>query len=309
MKEWVVLADEPYHPDTRKAMLKSIESWWDVEGEARRRNLEHDFLDRFDVTFRIRRLQFVIRRLNQHAESGALDPVSRDAIDEFKQVAYGYLDRFYELRRARLIEDSLIEQLYLAARKIPLARDEARGLLRELARSLNLLDLDRAVDRAFETFVGKLDGAVNRHAFVSDYVGFLIYDVLLYAPGSRELGPDPLTRIQVRRISPEDSTLLASAFGGLKSRSLMGFLGFFNRQYREHDYLWGRLHAAERLVELLAGVAGDAVNEALALELKLKLFRVIVDREKRRLYRCDETLRELDELLKAQGPAPGARAG
>ncbi len=29
---------------------------------------------------------------------------------------------------------------------------------------------------------------------------------------------------------------------------------FFNREWREHDYLWGRLNAAERLVRVLRDV-------------------------------------------------------
>ena len=304
MEEWVVLAEEPYHAETRKNMLTSVESWWAVEGESHRRELEHDFLDRFDVTFRIRRLQFVIRRLNQHGEGTPMLPSSRDAIDDFKKIAYGYLDRFYELRRARLIDDALIERLYLAARRIPLQRDEARELLRQLAGSLNLLELDRSLDDAFQTFIEALGGDPIGHAFLSDYVGFTVYDVLLYTPGSRELGPDPLTRIRVERVSPQDATSLASAFSGLKSRNLMGFLGFFNREYREHDYLWGRLNGADRLVDLLAGVAGDAIDEAAAEEIKWRLFKVILAREKRRLYRCDEELRNLEELLQSREHAP-----
>ena len=49
-------------------------------------------------------------------------------------------------------------------------------------------------------------------------------------------------------------------FKGLKCRDFMGFLGFFNRAYREHDYLWGRLNAADRIVDLLVKTAGSARN-------------------------------------------------
>ena len=73
MEEWVLLSDQPHLASTRSAMLNSVQSWWDVEEESRRRNLEDDLLDRFDVTYRIRRLQFVIRRLNQHGEAAMLD--------------------------------------------------------------------------------------------------------------------------------------------------------------------------------------------------------------------------------------------
>jgi len=304
MEEWVLLADEPNLAETRRDMLESIESWWGVEEEDRRQSLENDFLDRFDVTFRIRRLQFVIRRLNQHGEEAVLTESSRDAIDDFKKVAYEFLEQCYRLRKAlsgsSLFDDSLIERLYLAAKNIPLARDEARELLRALAGALKLKELDREVDAVFGRFIDVLGEDPLRHAFLSDYVGFPVYDVLLYTPGSRELGPDPLTRIHVGRISPKDAGSLSSAFGGLKSLNLMSFLGFFNREYREHDYLWGRLNSADRLVDLLAGLAPDVISDSERAEFKTRLFRLIVNREKRRLYRCDDELAALDALIESR---------
>ena len=77
----------------------------------------------------------------------------------------------------------------------------------------------------------------------------------------------------------------------------MGFLGFFNREYREHDYLWGRLNSADRLVDLLSNVAPEAFDKEEKDRFKTELFKTIVQKEKRRLYRCDDELRELDELL------------
>ncbi len=297
MEEWTLLADQPHLAETRSLMLKSIESWWAVEDETQRRNLEDDFLDLFDVTYRIRRLQFVIRRLNQHSETPTLDEELGDTLDKFKRVVYRFLDQLYELRRARQISDTLIEQLYQAARQIPLAHQDARELLLALAGSLNLAEFDQAVDDAFVEFSEGLGNEALRLAFLADYVGFPAYDVLLYTPGSRELGPDPLTRIRVDRISPRDADSLASVFGGLQCRNLMGFLGFFNREYREHDYLWGRLNGADRLVDLLANVAPDAFEEGMRARFKTELFKSIVQKEKRRLYRCDEQFRKLDDLL------------
>lgn len=300
MEEWVVLAEEPNRSKTRQDMLASIELWWHVEDPVQRSNLEHDFLDRFDVTFRIRRLQFVIRRLNQHGEE-ALTEAARDAIDDFKPIAYGHLQELYDSRRAlsgaKLFDDSLIERLYLAAREIPLERPAAGELLKSLAGALNLKACDRDLDGAFQKFLVELGDDPQRTAFLADYVGFPVYDVLLYLPGTMELGPDPLTRVQVERISPQDSTTLQSVFGGLKSRNMMGFLGFFNRAYREHDYLWGRLNGADRLVDLVAGVVPEAFADGEAEALKQRLFRTIVEREQRRLYRCDQELSELSALL------------
>jgi patatin-related protein len=304
MEEWVVLAEEPNRQQTRQQMLASIESWWQVDDAAQRANLEHDFLDRFDVTYRIRRLQFVIRRLNQHGEEMLTDS-ARDAIDEFKPVAYESLNALYDARRAlsgsNLFDDSLIERLYLAAQNLPLPRDDAGTLLRSLSGALDLKAKDRAFDQAFERFLAQLAVDPLHDAFLADYVGFPVYDVLLYLPGTMELGPDPLTRVQVERISPQDSVSLQSVFGGLKSRNLMGFLGFFNRAYREHDYLWGRLNGADRLVDMVAGVALEAFTEGEVDALKRRLFQAIVARERRRLYRCDQELSSLESLFADAG--------
>lgn len=301
MEEWSLLSDQPHLSETRSDMIRSIETWWSVEDEVGRRNSEEDFLDRFDVTFRIRRLQFVIRRLNQHAETATLDSRSRDASDVFKQVIYQYLNQLYELRGARQIDDALIELLYRAARKIPLSRPDARELLGALADSLDLTRFDRGVDDAFAEFLKGLGNDELRQDFLADYVGFPVYDVLLYTPGSRELGPDPLTRIHVDRISPRDADSLTSAFGGLKSLNLMGFLGFFNREYREHDYLWGRLNSAERMVDLLVKVMPSAFQDGEATQYKVQLFQAILKKEKRRLYRCDKEFKELDALIISLG--------
>ena len=79
----------------------------------------------------------------------------------------------------------------------------------------------------------------------------------------------------------------------------MGFLGFFNRAYREHDYLWGRLNAADRLVDMLVRASGDAIENP--GEMRRRLFRSIVDRERQRLYRCDEELARLDAFIEKMG--------
>jgi len=126
-------------------------------------------------------------------------------------------------------------------------------------------------------------------------VGFSIYDVLLFSPSTEIDGPDPLTPIRIERISPTDAPTLAAEFDGLRCRDLMGFLGFFNREYREHDYLWGRLHGAERMVDLLAKVAGVPIPDL--DQLRLELFEQIVNEERRRLYRCRDVLDRLSRLL------------
>ncbi len=75
----------------------------------------------------------------------------------------------------------------------------------------------------------------------------------------------------------------------------MGGLGFFNRGYREHDYLWGRLNGADRLVDILLRAAGDVVDDP--QQMRRRLFELILARERSRLHRCDAKLQEISDLV------------
>ena len=299
-REWLVLADEGGDARTARGMELTIAHWWQAvepTGAATRENRQEEFLDQFDVTFRIRRLQFLIRRMNQHEDRVGLAEDELDALDSFKQVAYEFMERCYDLRRYRYLSEALISTLVEAAGRVPLFPEEAKTLLRQVSDALSLKALDAELDAAFHGFSESLGDAEFRQAIMADYLGFPIYDVLLMAPGTPDGGPDPLTRIRVERISPADSLTLNEAFGGLRCRDFMGFIGFFNRAYREHDYLWGRLNGADRLVDMLTTAADGAIDDPLAL--KKALFAAIVERERRRLYRCDDQLAAISRAIEA----------
>ncbi len=306
VSSWLELAENAEEPATYRAMQQSVSGWWRYDGQAdehpavrsaaRLENRQETFLDRFDVTFRIRRLQFLIRRINQHEGDRPLDPEAQSVLDAFKDRAYRVMERCYALRRSEGIAEELVLRLVEASARLPLEPAEAVSLLDGLADSLNLDEVDRALDEAFFEAYLRLQDLDLREELVGDYLGFPVYDVLLGAPTALDGGPDPLTPIRVERISPADARSLNGAFEGLRCRNFMGFVGFFNRAYREHDYLWGRLNGAERVVDLLLSAAGDAVDDPAAL--KRRLFQTIVDRERERLQRCGEQLdriqRELD---------------
>jgi patatin-related protein len=303
VNEWSQLVAEPYTRETHSNMMRSIEQWWQAESEVTRRNLQDVFLDRFDVTYRIRRLQFVIRRLNQHDDIAMLSEAEHAALDRFKSVAYGFLERLFVMRNAlsksgsadSVFEGPLLDRLAKAALQIPLSRQQSADLLRALAASLELSSMDGKIDDAVYEFCHQIENEDTQKVFISDYVGFSVYDVLLFSASAEDGGPDPLTPIRIERISPADAKILSTEFRGLRCRDLMGFLGFFNRGYREHDYLWGRLHGAERLVDLLQNVSSEPIAD---LErLRIELFQQIVAEERRRLYRCGEDFDRLSRLL------------
>ena len=71
----------------------------------------------------------------------------------------------------------------------------------------------------------------------------------------------------------------------LRGIEFYNFGAFFSRAYRENDYLWGRLHGAERMIDLIASTLPD--NATLAAEdlqaFKREAFLAILDEEEERL--------------------------
>ncbi|HVQ10009.1 MAG TPA: DUF3376 domain-containing protein, partial [Allosphingosinicella sp.] len=140
----------------------------------------------------------------------------------------------------------------------------------------------------------------DRRGLILAYLGYPYYDIatlpLLQGEGLDEFDP-----IKVDRISPNDATAIRK--GGphatLKGLQFNSFGAFFSRAYRENDYLWGRLHGADRLV--------DIVNSAVAEEkrlapdtiaaLKRDAFRAIIAEEKGRLTKIDALFAELDREI------------
>ena len=135
------------------------------------------------------------------------------------------------------------------------------------------------------------------------FLGFPFYDIatlpLLQGEGLDEFDP-----IKVDRISPEDARTIRK--GGvaatLKGIEFNNFGAFFSRSYRENDYLWGRLHGAERMIDIIFSTLplpkrpdGDTI-----LGFKKTIFRQIVDEEAPRLTMVSPLIASLrDEIENA----------
>lgn len=125
-----------------------------------------------------------------------------------------------------------------------------------------------------------------RRRVLLTYLGFPFYDTvtlpLLRGEGLSEFDP-----AKVDRISPDDATAIRA--GGtaatLRGTEFFNFGAFFSRAYRENDYLWGRLHGAERMIDLVASaLPTDAELPAeLLLEVKREAFLAILAEEADRL--------------------------
>jgi hypothetical protein len=94
----------------------------------------------------------------------------------------------------------------------------------------------------------------------------------------------------------------------LKGIEFNSFGAFFSRAYRENDYLWGRLHGVDRLVDILVSAlpARAELPAGRVLELKKNAFNAILDQEEQRLKRVKPLIRELRSEIAAISPSQGS---
>jgi hypothetical protein len=90
--------------------------------------------------------------------------------------------------------------------------------------------------------------------------------------------------VKVDRISPDDARAIRA--GGtratLRGTEFYNFGAFFSRAYRENDYLWGRLHGAERMIDLVCSTV-PAFDEVERASFKRRVFLAVLDEEDGRL--------------------------
>jgi patatin-related protein len=106
-------------------------------------------------------------------------------------------------------------------------------------------------------------GADYRRALLSRYLAFPLWDGLIFPTVSLSELPQ-FTPIGVAQFSPLAAAALPTPDGGkLKGVSLHHFGGFAKAEWRENDYLWGRLDGVELVLRQLYD-AGSAAPTASA---------------------------------------------
>ena len=265
------------------------------------------FLRAFDIDYAKRRLHFMIEgqnRLYQVIDRPPFEGLDPAAVDALKRAFY---DRLAALQRREQapFDDSLsrdlAEGLFRAAPPVA-GREESRRFARQfverhrgevdalMARLAAVMDLEAGAGE-IDTLLA--DNAVRRwhpqerREVIVGYLGFPFWDVLTFSVMSGQ-GAGEFNRILVDRLSPQDALSLGRFSG---SASLRGvgfghFAAFFSRAYRENDYLLGRLHAFDRLVDIVcdsAGIAAGDKRRAAALAWKKRGFTTILDAEEEHL--------------------------
>jgi Protein of unknown function (DUF3376) len=144
---------------------------------------------------------------------------------------------------------------------------------------MGLIKVDRDLDEIVSLMGLNFLPPVARRTVTMSYVGFAFYDLITF-PILQWTDMDEINEVLVDRISPADAHELGGERITLKGTALMSFGAFFNRAWREHDYLWGRLNAADRCIDVLVSAIGPRLSEPLdADRLRADLFRAILESE------------------------------
>ena len=170
---------------------------------------------------------------------------------------------------------------------------------------MDLEDLDLDLDEALAERLAALTDPDIRRCVLRAYIGFPFYDVITL-PLTQSTDLVEIDPILVDRISPEDSSSIRDnrIEPVLKGTRFYNYGAFFSQKDRENDYLWGRLHSAERLVDLLIDSAGaDTVEGFDTISFKQRIFRAILDSEAPHMALSDDLIaalhRDIDAMKKA----------
>ena len=253
-----------------------------------------DFFRHHDLRFRIRRLRFMARHLSEQVENVSDTPA--DAVSTMRDAIFASLARFLDLETAEHlgVDFSIAVQEGLG---------NPAGLVDFLSAQRDLVSADAHTDAALCEAMLVLP-AEARRTMILGYLGYALYDIATL-PLLQDEGFDEFDPVKVDRISPDDCHAIreGGAAATLKGIEFNNFGAFFSRAYRENDYLWGRLHGVERLIDILISSLpiGHEIGNADRLRYKRLAFHAILDQEERRLVR----VKQLIETLRAEIDAIG----
>ena len=297
------------------------------------------FLLRFDVRYRQRRIRFVVRAVNQlytRLSKAEYQGLGTERLDRIKAGLYDALallrpvtarvgsplDGEHDLSRetVRAVK-KMVNEIAHAMQADPTLETSPTAVAEIFAASIEEtlafvgddLGLERDNERTDALLVALVEGvgesrplpAAARRELIEHYVGFAVWDVLTFSITNwRDL--DEFDEIRVDRLSPDDAQAFrkGDAAATLKGIQFHHFGAFFSRAYRENDYLWGRLHAVDRLMDIVLDAARieGVGNDIDILTLKAQAFKAILDSEQHNLPDCHDLIDDLRAEMKALSP-------
>ncbi|HCY63006.1 MAG TPA: DUF3376 domain-containing protein [Oxalobacteraceae bacterium] len=254
----------------------------------------------FGLVYKRRRLHFVLHEINDlygnAAPAGgcAVDP---EELDLIKMQIHKLIDEMAVYDDAAFLSEAARAACHQLFQEELGSMDPASfvstraAAISSLVRRLGIeCDLGRRNDDADAVLSSPLvlDLAPRcRSAILTGYLGYFYWDIILrpvVSALSLEVGP--VEEVLIDRISPDDALSLKppEATRMLLGGTFAGFGGFLSRATRENDYLWGRLHAVDRLFDILASTVAGGLPEAIDFHaLKKAAFESIIEEEAARL--------------------------
>jgi len=275
----------------------------------------------FGVIYKKRRLNFVLHEINdlyQDIPAEDAGVASHESLDLLKIKVQKCLDELsvYDdigfLSRPAV---SMCRKLFVgrfanekagmtAADADFLGQDDLEEVSRLVARLGEECDMERTMDNADAVMASPLLmnlGERSRIAILTGYLGYFYWDIILRPTASAlSLDAGPMEEILIDRISPDDATTitLPDRRNVLLGGSFGGFGGFLSRSVRENDYLWGRLHAVDRLLDILAStVPANMRGDFDIAALKKRAFERVLGEESGRLRLVPDLMAQLKESI------------
>ena len=248
------------------------------------------FFRTHDLAFRIRRLRFLARRLAETLEVES--EADAEVVQKMHDAIYAAIAHYTECEGADFYNGAIRE----AAREVP---NDPGKALDAIADARGLKERDETADLMLAEALADLPKAERRVMLLS-YLGFPFYDIatlpLLQGHAMDEYDP-----VKVDRISPEDCSAIrpGGAEATLKGIEFNSFGAFFSRAYRENDYLWGRLHGVERLLDIVNSAIPMAsrLSEEAVQAYRQAAFMAILDEEEKRLPHVADLIAILREEI------------
>ncbi|MEM6494017.1 MAG: patatin-like protein [Pseudomonadota bacterium] len=238
------------------------------------------FFRAHDIGFRIRRLQLLARRLSREWED---DPeIPDEALDIARERIYAILALY------RTADESLVDDpdfATLAAK----ALDRPGAVLNHLADARLLPETDTQAEEMLADALEEMPKNLRQRMLLT-YLGFPYYDIATL-PLLQDERLDGFNPALIDRISPDDARSIreGGARATLKGIEFYNFGAFFSRAYRENDYIWGRLHGAERMIDIVGSTVPGGLDDTALRAAKRAVFLAII-KEEEKAGRCSKGL-------------------
>ncbi|WP_338468551.1 patatin-like protein [Novosphingobium sp. ZN18A2] len=233
-----------------------------------------DFFRSHDILFRIRRLKLLARRLAHDWDD--MEDIAPDAREAARDAVFRAQALYQGRERLSGLGPGFEETAAVAT-------SDPGAVLSVMAARRDLKGIDLRVDAMLIDALQGMDRPLRRRVLLA-YLGFPFYDVatlpMLQGEGLGEFDP-----VKVDRISPDDAHSIrpGGTFACLRGVEFFNFGAFFSRAYRENDYLWGRLHGAERVIDIIASTSEEPLADHVIRALKRDAFLAILEEERDRL--------------------------